>query len=173
MHRVMLIAFLGALMTFSAGCVEDSEPIDDAPTETDDNSTVEAPVAKAMGPQEVPDQSFQVSGSWAGALDVQNIGGLAPCSAPTADCHMYPFSTTTSHDLVATLSWSLPINDLDLYLWDMAGNELSQDGINNVGDVPGTEQVLNFPGLSAGDYQLVVVPWNAVNAAYTLDADLS
>lgn len=162
-----------AAAVFVAGCAEDSEPLEPETSAPSANETVDDPVSKAMGPQEVPNQSFQVSDSWTGAVDVQNIGTLAPCSAPTSDCHFYPFTTTEFLDLSATLSWALPVNDLDLYLWDMAGNELSQDGINNIGDVPTTEQVLRFPSLPPGEYQLVVVPWSAVNASYTLDAELS
>ncbi|MGB1586132.1 MAG: hypothetical protein ACPHID_03705 [Thermoplasmatota archaeon] len=165
---ILLLAALAVL----AGCVEDSEP-EPAPENPQTNETVTPPMAKVNGPQQSADQSFQVTGGWEAAVDIQNAGGQDICSLATSDCDRWDFTVAASGDVVATLSWTTAANDLDLYLFDAAGNEISRDGINQIGEPPGTSQVLQHTGLTPGDYQFVVVPWSAVNETYTLDVDLS
>jgi hypothetical protein len=151
-----LALLLTALLALSAGCLEedgDPAPVEDAP----------APLVNATAPA-----PLHWEGTFTAGLDVSNVVTGVPCG-PAGTCDFRQFSINGTFDLVATLSWGLPANDLDLYLYE-GETEVSRAGINTVGDPPGTTQVLVHPSLPPGDYTFWVVAWNAVQETYELDA---
>lgn len=152
--------WMAAAVAVMAGCLDGDKTDDETPTST----------AGPQPTQELP-ENITTTGMFVASADPLNIGGFAVCSTPTAECHQVPFAVTDAQsgaDLTATLSWSLPANDLDLYLY-FEGEQISMDGINNVGDAPNNQQVMNHPDLAAGDYYFLVVGWNAVGESYALD----
>jgi hypothetical protein len=102
------------------------------------------------------------------------VGGGQPCSLPTSTCYKHAFTipgnASGNVSLVATLKWSVPANDLDLYLYQ-DGTQVSMDGINSLppGGVPAPEQVMHVDGLAPGNYEFWVSVWNGAADAYTLD----
>lgn len=160
MRSVALALLLAAAFVFSAGCLED----DQAPSTEPE---VAAPAINATAPAPLHWEGETMAGA-----DPFNVV-LAECSTQASACEFHDFSINGTFDLEATLAWTNPANDLDLYLYE--GETLvSNEGINNIGDPPGpTSQVLVHSGLPAGDYTFRVVMWNAVNENYSLDVTFS
>jgi len=123
------------------------------------------------GPLPAP---IHATGTIAASADPLNLQpGGAICTTPTAQCTRIPFTLNASADVTATLAWGTPANDFDLYIYQ-DGTQVSNDGINQFppsgpGDVAQTTQVMHA-SLDAGSYEFVVVPWNAVQDSWTLDA---
>jgi hypothetical protein len=151
---------LTALLALSSGCLEDKQ----APEATPD---APAPVMNATAPTPLHWEGDVT----AGADPFNAIPVVAPpeCSQSVSACEFYDFTINGTFDIDASLVWTNPANDLDLYLYQgetFIGNE----GINNVGDPPGpTSQNLVHADLPPGDYTFRVVMWNAVNEHYDLD----
>ena len=146
-----------------SGCLGDS----DAPVD-DDSELDSDPLGAAMPPADMHE-----SGEFTLALDPSNVATGAICTGPSVDppCWYYDFHSDVSTDLVATLAWTNPANDLDLYLFQ-GDTQISNDGINTIGnvppDLPTTEQVMRA-SVGPGDYRFYVVIWNGVADSYTLD----
>lgn len=146
------------LLMASAGCLGEDPAADEAADET---SPEAPPVVK---------EGFDASGTMAASADPGNAAGMGICSTPSAQCDRIPFEVMDAEaplDLEATLEWVLPANDLDLYLFS-GTEQVSMDGVNQLGDEPGNQQVMRVQDLDAGAYEFVVVGWNAVGESYTL-----
>jgi hypothetical protein len=163
---------LTALVALSAGCASDDEapgPTTDTPAPMD-NATAPAPL-HFEGEVPYGFDPFNV-------VPVQTpVGGGVPCSTSASTCFVHAFTvngTNVSVSLEATLAWTLPASDFDLYLYE-GEEQLSQDGINSLPPtgVPEATQVLRHDGLAAGEYAFWVVAWNAVGDEYTLDVTFS
>jgi hypothetical protein len=155
---------LTTLLAFSAGCLTE----DNAPEPTGD---VPAPVANATAPAPLHWENDIVAG--ADPFNANPVLATPECSQSVSSCDFYEFTTNGTFALQASLVWTNPANDLDLYLYQ--GETLvTNDGINMVGDVPGpTSQNLAAPGLPAGTYTFRVVMWNAIDEHYNLDVSFS
>lgn len=109
-----------------------------------------------------------------GQVALPAAGPYSECGVPLTACYSHFFRIDGTFDLVATLSWDLPTNDLDLYLYRIVPGhdyiEVSRDGVNDRTDLPTTEQVLRHAALAPGDYRLLVVPHHGVKIDYRLDA---
>ncbi len=157
---------LTLLLTFGAGCSgtdDDQAPMDEAPVVPATNGTLPAPIHE--------------TGEFLMAADPSNVATGVICTGPSVDppCYYYDFHTDVNVSLEATLVWTNPANDLDLYLYE--GDTLvSSDGINTIGnvppDLPATQQVMHAE-VPPGDYQFYVVAWNGAAESYTLDATFS
>ena len=161
---------LTVLLASFSGCLEsgdDPEAMTDEPTAPVVNGTAMAPL-HFEGDVPFGTDPFNV-------VPVQTpAGGGVPCSTPASTCFIHAFTIPEGviATVEATLAWSLPANDFDLYLYQEE-TQLSSDGINSIppaADVPSTTQVLHYEPLVPGDYDLWVVAWNSVADAYTLDA---
>ena len=166
---------LTALLALSAGCLEGG---DDAPAETPD-APAPAMNATAMEPLHFEDDVPVGADPFNVVPVVTPLGGGVPCSTAASTCFLHDFTvpdgTNVSVSLVATLAWSLPANDFDLYLYE-GEEQLSQDGINSIppaAGAPPTTQVLHHEGLAPGTYTFWVVAWNSVQDGYTLDVEFS
>lgn len=166
---------LATLLALSAGCLSE----DDAPAATPEasapaaNATMALPPLHFEGDVPVGADPFNV------VPVVTPVGGGVPCSTSASACFMHDFTvpagTNVSVALEATLAWSLPANDFDLYLYE-GEEQLSQDGINGIppaAGAPPTDQVMHHDGLGPGDYTFWVVAWNSVQDGYTLDVAFS
>lgn len=160
MRNVALL--LTFLLAVGAGCSSN----DQAPVQGGDvvmvvatNHTLPAPMHEAGG--------FML------AADPTNVATGTVCSGPSVDapCYFYSFHTDVNVSLEATLAWTNPANDLDLYLYQ-GDTMASNDGINNIGnvppDMPTTRQVMHADA-APGDYRFYVVAWNAAAESFTLD----
>jgi len=127
----------------------------------------------AVGPLPGP---IHATGSVAFAADPANLATNAICTSPTSQCTRIPFTVNSSADVTATLKWGMPANDFDLYIYQ-GDTQVSNDGINQFPpsgpqDVAQTSQVMHA-SLAPGAYQFVVVPWNAAQDTWTLDASFA
>ena len=116
-------------------------------------------------------ENFNATGSFSGSADPLNIAGAGVCTSPSAECYNFDFTVASGNftvDMVAALTWGNAVNDLDMYLF-MDGQEISNDGINFVGDAPTNSQTMNVPGLAGGDYSLVVVGWSSGPENFNLE----
>lgn len=117
---------------------------------------------------------------WAGDILVgadpfnlaSTVVATPPCSQDVSSCTYYDFSVNTTVDLTATLAWGVQANDLDLYLYQ-GDKEVSQDGINAIGDVPPVTSQVMHASIAPGDYTFWVVVWNGAADSYTLDVAFS
>jgi hypothetical protein len=100
------------------------------------------------------------------------FGPFEECEAPLTGCNGPSFTTTGTYDLQAKLSWTLPTNDFDLYLYNGSGAmgpTPMAKGVSGPGPVS-TEKILDYPALRAGTYRLWLVPQHGVKMDYELDA---
>jgi hypothetical protein len=122
-----------------AGCVAQ------APSPATNNTTSTTPAAPAALPPPIHD-SKQVQG---GAEPLAGAVG-PPCSTPGAKCFSYPFQLNASAHVVATLTWTLPASDFDLYVFQ--GAKQVQASAN---PPPGTQEKIDTK-LDAGAYTVTV-----------------
>lgn len=158
MRLTMVLALLAAAGL--AGCSGDDGP-DDTP-EPDD----ETPDEMDEYPEPIDESEMVLFG-----LDAFNLATGLPCSTPASTCTSYPFTVERRSAVDAALTWSLPLNDLDLYIVDASGAVVSQDGINQLGDPPNTAQTMTGVILEPGDYSFYVSMWLVVGETYHLAAE--
>lgn len=153
MPLLLSVAFL------AAGCLDDQAGAGQ-PTATD------APFRTAEST--LPDRMH-----WTGQFTVGVGAGAAtgnPCTL--ASCDLRDFTLDGTHDLEATLTWGLPANDFDLYLYQ-GETELASAGSLQPGDAPGMSETLVYQDLPPGDYRFMVVGSTMVMDSYELDAVFS
>jgi hypothetical protein len=156
--RLTAVLTLLLAATF-AGCTDDDTTDDVTPTPDDDSDDV------AAYPEPMDESEMVLFG-----LDAFNLATGLPCSTPASTCTTYPFSLDRRTAVTASLTWGLPVNDLDLYLVAADGTVVSQDGINLVGDPPNTSQTMTGILLEPGDYSFYVSMWLVVAETYQLSA---
>lgn len=142
-----------------AGCVN-------TPSDASDDTNQTDPDAPDMAALPAPiEASEQVSGS----ADPLNFAGQSPCASPTAQCHRYPFELNTTALMSATLTWTVPASDFDLYVFqDGAPIDVGGQGASPPGPPNPTETIEQE--LDEGAYELVVVPWSVAQDTFTLSA---
>lgn len=118
-------------------------------------------------PSALPPPPLHKEGDVDSSADPLNLGTAAICTTPTAKCVHIPIQVNTTASMEATLAWSRAGDDFDLYLYQN-GTLVSNDGTNSAPD--GAVTQVMHADLEPGLYDLVVVPWNAVQDHWTLDA---
>lgn len=148
----MLRAATLALVLLLAGCT--------TPETSDDDTNSTSPTPPTMADLPAP---IEESKTVSGGADPTNFAGAPVCSAPTAACERYPFELNATAMIVAGLSWGVPANDFDLYLF--------KDGepteIMSASNPPGTTEQFE-ESIDAGSYEVVVVPWAVSQDTFTL-----
>lgn len=147
----LLLAFVLTL----AGCMG---PGGDAPGDANDTTQPDGEMASLPPPIEV---TQDVSGS---ADPGSSIAG-PPCSTPSAQCFRYPFALNASALVSASLTWSVPANDFDLYIFS-DGEPITDQGGS---PPPGTSESFDVE-LDAGGYELVVSAYAVGQDTFTLNA---
>ena len=89
----------------------------------------------------------------------------SPCATPASTCFDYPFTVNASADLTATITWTQPSSDFDLYLYD-AGGSLVSSGTSGLDSMVMSESFSS--GLAPGEYRVTVVAWLVVMDSYSL-----
>lgn len=136
-----------------AGCAApDSTPTNDA----SDNSSTSIPIV----PPPI-EESKDVQGS-AQPITLPTTGD--PCESPTVQCYHHKFDVASSVKMEASLSWGVPANDFDLYLYK--GTAIFKQ--DNAAP-PGTTAKLS-ESLEAASYDLVVVLAAVGQDTYKLSA---
>lgn len=161
MQRPLLL--LLAAMTLLAGCLDgggspDDDPDDDPQTDPDDRAPL---------PDDISESATVPAGG-----DPFNIAGAEPCSEEVSGCTLYPFTVPAGIqvEVDALLSWLNPANDFDLYLYTADGQQISMEGINQIGDPPETEHDMPPVRIGPGEYEFYVVAWAVAGGQYTLEA---
>lgn len=111
-----------------------------------------------------------------GQADVQNLAQQPICTSPAAKCFHYAFTSNTTANATATLTWTQVGDDFDLYLYQ-DGTLVSNDGINEAGssnpnDYTTTTQVMHV-AIEAGTYEFIVVPFLVTEDTFTFDAQFA
>lgn len=149
------IAILLAAALLAAGCIGGEDAATTNTTAQDDMAD-EADQPPLPAPIE-DSQDVLVS------ADPANFLMLGICQTPTAQCWEYPFETNTTVNLTASLTWDVPLNDFDLYLFE--GDEQLAVG----GDPPPETEETLAQDLDPGEYRLVVVAWLVVDGSFTVE----
>ena len=153
MPRTLLLALLVAPALALAGCTTGDGGATPTPTTPADGG------GAATLPPPIED-SQQVTGS----ADPLNFASGVPCETPSSQCFRYPFTLNATAAIDATLTWTVPANDFDLYVFK-DGAPFEQDGATP----PGTEESVQA-ALDAGEYEVVVVAWGVSQDTFTLSA---
>lgn len=147
------LGLVAGLLLLAAGCLGD----EDAPTnETDDGNVV--PTDRPPLPNDIEASEMVVGGA-----DPFNFVTMAPCSTPVSGCYPYAFEANTSVTITAALSWTVPANDFDVYLFDEGGTAVAM----SAGMPPGTSEGF-AADLDPGSYSLTVVAWAVTQDTFTL-----
>jgi hypothetical protein len=149
------LAWIGVLVLLLAGCVEDRS---DA-----------TPPAQAWSMEAAPPERMVWSGSFTAGMGAGAVTGN-PCEV--ASCDLRQFTLDGPFDVEATLTWGLPGNDFDLYLYQ-DGTEVGRADLDPPEDPQETREVLVHADLPPGDYEFLVVGSTMVADSYTLRADFS
>ena len=152
---------LALLLTLAlAGCVN-------TPTDTSDDANQTQPTSPGMTALPAPiEASEQVTGS----ADPLNFAQMPPCSSPTAQCFPYPFDLNGTATITASLAWTVPASDFDLYIFqDGAPIDVGGQGASPPQSAGTTEEAIEQE-LDEGAYELVVVAWSVAQDTFTLSA---
>lgn len=155
MQRPWLLA-LALLAVPLAGCA--SPPPEPPPSAAPPS----APPPPPPLPEPISD-SRQVQG---GADPLNTFTG-APCGNADA-CFPYPFTLLANATIDASLTWTVPGSDFDLYLYN-GTVEAGSVEVMSASPPPGTEEAIATE-LGTGEYTLVVVAWLVSQDTYTLEA---
>jgi hypothetical protein len=127
------------------------------------------------------------SQAWTGgpftAADVYTAGAAAYtlvvndpslCTATTCDKYFLTvnvpasyYTTNPSHSVRVQINWASGNTDFDMYVYDAAGNQVNNSGQGNT-----TFELVDLGQLTSGTYQILVIPYTAVNASYAGSATL-
>lgn len=160
MNRLILPLLALAATALLAGCLGGGD--DAEGNETDGNTTDDAAARVLPGPIEA---SEQVTGS----ADPLPITGAAACDAPTSQCFRYPFELNVSATIAVSLTWTVPANDFDVYLFQDGAPITTTEGGSTP---PGTEEAFEME-LEPGSYEVVVSAYSVTQDTFTLSATFS
>lgn len=159
MHKGLPFAIACLLAAGLAGCADDSGS-DGGP----DGGGEDGDGAPASKPED-----FQESQLVPASVEPSNQAGEDPCTNPADLCYRYPFTVPagngtngTSFQMTAVLTWTVDVNDFDLYLYKGS----TQSAVS--GDFPPETEERIAAAVGPGDYELVVVPWAVVGETFTL-----
>lgn len=106
---------------------------------------------------------IEASEEVSGGADPTNFVTGEVCAGPAANCQRYPFELNTTATIVADLSWTVPANDFDLYLFLDGAQTETFSGNQPPGTTEGFEA-----DIEPGSYEVVVVPWAVSQDTFTL-----
>jgi hypothetical protein len=159
--RILAIALLALL---AAGCTTP------AGTPTTTTGPVPGHAAAALPPA-IADSKMVTGGADPVNMDTQLA--TEPCKNPPSACVRYPFTLNGTASYEATLTWTLPASDFDLYLMQ-DGKVLDSSAGSAAGSppatLPGTIGEALHGTLDAGHYELVVDPYSVAQDTYTFKA---
>ncbi|HEY6192699.1 MAG TPA: T9SS type A sorting domain-containing protein [Bacteroidota bacterium] len=71
------------------------------------------------------------------------------------------YVTNPTHSVRVQINWASSNTDFDMYVYDAAGNQINSSGQGNT-----TFELVDLGQLTTGTYQILVIPFTAVDAGY-------
>lgn len=159
MSRIILAPLLAlAAVALLAGCLGGGEEAGGNET----NGTAEGNATLAPLPPPI-EATEEVTGS---ADPVPVTGVMPPCEAPSAQCFRYPFELNATATIAVTLTWEVPANDFDVYIFQDGEQITTTEGGSSP---PGNQEAFELE-LEAGSYEVVVSAYAVSQDTFVLSA---
>src|SRR5260221_4542668 len=107
--------------------------------------------------------------TYAGIAYTLIISDPALCTSMTCDKYFLSvnipasfYTTNPTYSVRVQINWASSNTDFDMYVYDAAGNQINSSGQGNT-----TFELVDLGQLTTGTYQILVIPFTAVNASYS------
>jgi hypothetical protein len=107
--------------------------------------------------------------TYAGVAYTLIISDPTLCTSMTCDKYFLTvnipasyYTTNPTHSVRVQINWASNNTDFDMYVYDAAGNQINSSGQGNT-----TFELVDLGQLTSGTYQILVIPFTAVNASYS------